>query len=102
MITAADEDAIKIVPADAWQSGIAQDGTIEEDKHVAKITRLMSRAGNWPSCLRWIGRRVKPFRRQTVNLTAYVGAPGITERPPTIVKQTSHPKRAPVQSATKP
>jgi hypothetical protein len=71
MITAADEAAIMAVPAGAWKPGIAQDGTIEEDKHVAEITRLMSRAGNWPAGLRWIVRRVKPSRRQMKNLTAY-------------------------------
>ena len=71
MITAADEDAIKMVPADAWKPGIAQDGSIEEDKDVAEITHLMSRAGNWPDGLRWIARRVKPSRRQMSNLTAY-------------------------------
>jgi hypothetical protein len=71
MITAADEDAIKMVPAGAWKPGIAQDGAIEEDKHVAEITHLMSRAGNWPGGLRWIVRRVKPSRRQMGNLTAY-------------------------------
>ena len=64
MITAADEDAIAMVPAGAWKPGIAQDGTLEEDKAVAEITRLMSRAGNWPGGLRWIVRRVKPSRRQ--------------------------------------
>ena len=42
----------------------------EEDKHVAEITHLMSRAGNWPDGLRWIVRRVKPSRRQMKNLTA--------------------------------
>jgi hypothetical protein len=71
MITAADEDAIKMVPAGAWQPGIGQDGIPEEDKHVAEITHLMSRAGNWPDGLRWIARRVKPSRRQMPNLTAY-------------------------------
>ena len=71
MITAADEDAIRKVPADAWKPGIAQDGTIEEDKAVAEITHLMSRAGNWPDGLRWIVRRVKPSRRQMNNLTAW-------------------------------
>jgi hypothetical protein len=71
MITAADEDAIKMVPAGAWKPGIAQDGTLEEDKAVAEITHLMSRAGNWPDGLRWIVRRVKPSRRQMGNLTAY-------------------------------
>ena len=71
MITTADEDAIKMVPADAWKPGIAQDGSTEEDKAVAEITHLMSRAGNWPGGLRWIARRVKPSRRQMSNLTAY-------------------------------
>ena len=60
-----------MLPADAWKPGIAQDGGIEEDKAVAEITRLMSRAGNWPGGLRWIVRRVKPSRRQMGNLTAY-------------------------------
>ena len=71
MITAADEDAIGQVPAGAWKPGIGQDGTHEEDKDVAEITHLMSRAGNWPGGLRWIVRRVKPSRRQMRNLTAY-------------------------------
>jgi hypothetical protein len=71
MITEADEDAIKMVPAGAWKPGIAQDGSLEEDKAVAEITHLMSRAGNWPEGLRWIVRRVKPSRRQMSNLTAY-------------------------------
>ena len=71
MITAADEDAIKMVPADAWKPGIAQDGSLEEDKAVAEITHLNSRAGNWPEGLRWIARRVRPSRRQMGNLTAY-------------------------------
>ena len=71
MITAADEDAIRQVPADAWKPGIAQDGSTEDDKAVAEITHLMSRAGNWPDGLRWIARRVKPSRRQMPNLTAY-------------------------------
>jgi hypothetical protein len=71
MITAADEDAIGQVPATAWEPGIAQDGSIEQDKDVAEVTHLMTRAGNWPSGLRWIARRVKPSRRQMPNLTAY-------------------------------
>ena len=71
MITAADEDAIRQVPAGAWKPGTGQDGTAEEDKDVAEITGLMSRAGNWPGGLRWIARRVKPSRRHMRNLTAY-------------------------------
>jgi Transposase DDE domain group 1 len=71
MITAADEDAIRQVPADAWKPGTGQDGEAEEDKDVAEITGLMSRAGNWPGGLRWIARRVKPSRRHLKNLTGY-------------------------------
>jgi len=71
MITAADEDAIRQVPAGAWKPGTAQDGSAEDDKDVAEITDLMSRAGNWPGGLRWIARRVKPSRRHLRNLTDY-------------------------------
>jgi hypothetical protein len=71
MITAADEDAIRKVPAAAWKPGACQDGTIEEGKDVAEITGLMTRAGNWPDGLRWIARRVKPSRRHLRNLTDY-------------------------------
>jgi hypothetical protein len=71
MITTADEDAIRLLPAAAWEPGTRQDGSIEQDKDVAEITHLLSRAGNWPDGLRWIARRVKPSRRQMPNLTAY-------------------------------
>ncbi len=71
MITESDEAAIAAVPEDAWKPGVRQDGTIEDDKDVAEITDLMSRAGNWPEGLRWIARRVKPSRRHLKNLTAY-------------------------------
>jgi hypothetical protein len=71
MITAADEDAIRLLPAGAWKPGTAQDGSAEDDKDVAEITGLMTRAGNWPGGLRWIARRVKPSRRHLRNLTDY-------------------------------
>ena len=71
MITGADEAAIMQLPQDAWKPGISQDGETEEEKDVAEITHLMSRAGKWPAGLRWIVRRVKPSRRQMPNLTAY-------------------------------
>jgi hypothetical protein len=71
MITAADEAAIRQVPAAAWQPGTAQDGSAEDDKDVAEVTGLMSRAGNWPGGLRWIARRVRPSRRHLRNLTDY-------------------------------
>lgn len=70
-IMAADEDAIRQVPAGAWKPGTAQDGTAEDDKDVTEITGLMSRAGNWPDGLRFICRRVKPSRRHLKNLTDY-------------------------------
>jgi hypothetical protein len=70
-IMAADEDAIRQLPAAAWKPGITQDGTAEDDKDAAEITGLMTRAGNWPGGLRWIARRVKPPRRHLRNLTDY-------------------------------
>ena len=56
MITEADEQAIRLLPAAAWQAAVDQDGTAQEDKHVAEITHLMSRAAGWPQGLRWIVR----------------------------------------------
>jgi hypothetical protein len=70
MITA-DEEAIRQVPVGAWKPGTGQDGAAKEDKDVAEITGLMSRAGNWPEGLRWIPRRVKPSGQHLRNLTAY-------------------------------
>ena len=67
-ITEADEAAIMAIPASAWKPGIAQDGTVEQDKDVAEVTGLMTRAEGWPGGLRWIARRVKPSRRHKKNL----------------------------------
>jgi hypothetical protein len=76
-ITAADEQAIRLLPAAAWQAAVDQDGVVQEDKHVAEITRLLSRAVGWrPAGLRWIVRRTKPSRRQAKNLTAFERAAG--------------------------
>ena len=75
-ITEADEQAIRLLPAAAWQAAVDQDGVVEEDKHVAEITHLMSRAAGWPAGLRWIVRRTKPSRRQAKNLTAFERATG--------------------------
>jgi Transposase DDE domain group 1 len=72
MITEADEQALRLLPAAAWQPAVDQDGTVQEDKHVAEITHLMSRAAG----LRWIVRRTKPSRRQMKNLTAFERATG--------------------------
>jgi hypothetical protein len=76
MITEADEQAIRLLPAAAWQAAVDQDGVVQQDKHVAEITRLLSRAASWPAGLRWIVRRTKPSRRQMKNLTAFERATG--------------------------
>ena len=113
MITGADEQAIRLLPAAAWQPAIEQDGTVQDGKHVAEITRLLSRAAGWPAGLRWIVRRTKPSRRQIRNLTARERATGwrysiiVTNIPPlrpARTRLTSHPvpatwkKPAPAQS----
>jgi hypothetical protein len=76
MITGADEAAIRLLPAAAWHASVDQDGTVQEDKHVAEVTHLLSRAAGWPDGLRWIVRRTKPSRRQMRNLTARERATG--------------------------
>jgi len=76
MITGADEQAIRLLPAAAWQAAVDQDGTVQEDKHAAEIIRLLSRAAGWPAGLRWIVRRTRPSRRQARNLTALERATG--------------------------
>ncbi len=75
-ITEADEQAIRLLPAAAWQAAVDQDGAVQEDKHVAEVTHLLSRAAGWPAGLRWIVRRTKPSRRQMKNLTVFERATG--------------------------
>src|SRR5712675_1630237 len=75
-ITAADEQAIGLLPASAWQAAVDQDGAVQDDKHVAEVTHLLSRAAGWPAGLRWIVRRTRPSRRQARNLTAFERATG--------------------------
>src|SRR6266516_2060341 len=75
-LTQADEQAIGLLPASAWQTAVDQDGVVQEDKHVAEITHLLSRAAGWPAGLRWIVRRTKPSRRQARNLTTFERATG--------------------------
>ncbi len=70
-ILAADERAIAALPASAWEPGLRQDGGTEQDKDTAEVTRLMSRAEDWPEGLRFIARRVKPSRRHKKNMTAF-------------------------------
>ena len=75
-ITEAGEQAIGLLPAAAWQAAVDQDGVVQQDKHVAEITHLLTRAAGWPAGLRWIVRRTKPSRRQARNLTAFEKATG--------------------------
>ncbi len=75
-ITETDEQAIALLPPGAWQAAVDQDGAVQHDKHVAEITHLLGRAGNWPGGLRWIVRRTRPSRRQARNLTAFEKATG--------------------------
>jgi len=75
-ITQSDEQAIGLLPSGAWRAAVDQDGIVQHDKHVAEITRLLSRAAGWPGGLRWIVRRTKPSRRQARNLTAFERATG--------------------------
>src|SRR5437763_7967073 len=75
-ITAADEQAIGLLPCGAWQAAVDQDGAVQDNKHVAEITHLLSRAAGWPDGLRWIVRRTRPSRRQAKNLTAFERATG--------------------------
>jgi hypothetical protein len=70
-ILEADEQAIAVLPASAWEPGLRQDGTVEQDKDTAEVTHLMSRADDWPGGLRFIARRVKPSRRHKKNMTAF-------------------------------
>jgi Transposase DDE domain group 1 len=76
MITGADEQAIGLLPASAWQATVDQDGAVQHDKHVAEVAHLLSRAAAWPAGLRWIVRRTRPSRRQARNLTAFERATG--------------------------
>ena len=75
-ITEADEQAIRLLPCGAWQAAVDQDGVVQQDKHVAEITHLLTRAAGWPGGLRWIVRRTRPSRRQAKNLTAFEKATG--------------------------
>src|SRR5207302_5756073 len=74
--TEAEGQAIGLLPASAWPTAVDQDGVVQQDKHVAEITHLLTRAAGWPAGLRWIVRRTRPSRRQARNLTAFEKATG--------------------------
>jgi Transposase DDE domain group 1 len=81
-ITAADEDAVKQLPAQVWtaavdQAGDVQDGVGGRDlADVAELTGLSERLEGWPPGLRLIVRRSRPSRRHTKKLTEYEKASG--------------------------
>jgi cytochrome c1 len=105
------EQAIASLPETAWQPGLLQDGGLEDDKDCAEITHLMTRAGDWPSSLRFIARRVKPSRRHKKKMTALekktggkysitctnIGHTGMTDVP-----GSQHPSSPACSSATTP
>jgi hypothetical protein len=42
-ITGADEQAIRLLPAAAWQAAVDQEGVVQDDKHIAEIATLFNR-----------------------------------------------------------
>jgi hypothetical protein len=62
-ITEADEEAIAALPEAAWQAAVGQDGAVQRECHVAELTGLDARVGNWPKGIRLIVRRARPSRR---------------------------------------
>ena len=70
MITEVDERAIALLPEDAWEVSLRQDGEIQSGYEVAELTGLNRRSG-WPAGMRLIVRRVRPSRRHQANLTAF-------------------------------
>ncbi|GAA1184503.1 hypothetical protein GCM10009664_58030 [Kitasatospora gansuensis] len=69
-MTAADEQAIALLPESVWEDTLNQDGTVNGDAHVAELTGLNTRTG-WPDRMRLTVRRSRPSRRQLANLTAF-------------------------------
>jgi hypothetical protein len=69
-MTDADETAIAQLPASAWTNAIGQDGTVQDDCHVAELTGLSTRHG-WPKRQRLLVRRSRPSRRHLKKLTDF-------------------------------
>lgn len=68
-ITEADEAAIALLPSDAWESALDQDGEVQPECHVAELTGLNTRVG-WPEGMRLNVRRTRPAGRHKKKLTA--------------------------------
>ena len=75
-ITEADEQAIRLLPAAAWQAAVDQDGAVQEDKHVAEITHLMSRAAGTGQAGCGGSRGAQAVAPADQNLTAFERATG--------------------------
>jgi hypothetical protein len=69
------ETAISLLPASAWTASIGQDGTVQDDCHVAELTGLSTRDG-WPKRQRLLVRRTKPSRRHLKKLTDFERSTG--------------------------
>jgi hypothetical protein len=69
-ITASDEDAIALLPEDAWETSLTPDGQTDKDAQVAELTGLDRRADAWLPGLRLLVRRTRPSRRHAKKLTA--------------------------------
>jgi len=53
------QDAIRLVPADAWQPAISSDGELRENGEIVELTALLDLAA-WPAGSRVICRRERP------------------------------------------
>jgi hypothetical protein len=67
-ITAADEQAIALLPEKVWGDALTQDGTPVATAHIAELTDLNTRPG-WPDGMRLLVRRTRPSARQVNKLT---------------------------------
>ena len=76
MITAADEQAIRLLPATAWQAAVGP-GRRRAGRQARRRDHPPAHPGRRLAAgLRWIVRRTKPSRRQMPNLTAFEKATG--------------------------
>jgi hypothetical protein len=69
-MTDADEHAIGLLPEQAWQDSLAQDGTLQAERGIAELTGLNTRTG-WPGRMRLLVRRTRPAGRHRKKLTAF-------------------------------
>jgi len=69
-ITDADEQAIALLPKQAWGNTLTQDGTPIGTAHIAELTGLNTRP-DWPQGMRLLVRRTRPSARQLNKLTNF-------------------------------